>query len=73
MASDYTFHNQGEINIADLSHKNNKVRATFMSTIWSNGHSLPPCIIGIYPYGAKSGRGFPKKYEHFQNLTKPDF
>jgi len=71
MASDYTFHNQGERNIAGLSHKNNKVRATFMPTICSNGHSLPPLIVGIYPYGAKSGRGFPKKYEHLQNLTKP--
>ena len=41
-----------------------------MPSICSNGHYLPP-LVGIYQYGAKSGRGSPKKFEHLQNITRP--
>ena len=71
MSLDYSFHSKGEKNISGLSHRNNKMRVTFVPSICSNGHYLPPLVVGIYQYGAKSGRGFPKKFEHLQNITRP--
>jgi len=71
MLSDYTYDLKGTKNVEVLSHKNNKLRMTFMPCICSNGMVLPPLYVFIYNYATKSQRIYPKKYEHLANLTRP--